>query len=106
MSVIEFRITRGDVLPRLRMQLRDGPTPIDVTTASVALQRLRRSDGVEVPLGGTVAKIDAANGIVEFSWAPADVADAEVYDCRWRLAWVDGSQTVPQGCFVRVHVGE
>lgn len=104
MSVIEFRTTKGDVLPKLRMQLKNEATPIDVTTASVALQRLRRSDGVEVPLAGTVAKIDALNGIVEFSWDPADVADAGVYDCRWKLAWVDGSQTVPTNCFVRVHV--
>ncbi|MCC6178790.1 MAG: hypothetical protein IT305_26080 [Chloroflexi bacterium] len=92
------------MLPKLRMQLKNGATPIDVTTAAVTLKRVRRSDGVEVPLVGTVAKIDALNGIVEYSWVPADVADAGVYDCTWKLAWVDGTQTVPTNCFVRVHV--
>lgn len=104
MSVIEHRVFEGDVLPRIRHQLKLSGSVIDVTTAAVSAQRERRSDGVLVPLIGTVSKIDALNGIVELELAPADVAQVGVFNLQWSLTWLDGRLTIPTDCPIRLHV--
>lgn len=104
MSVIEHRLFEGDVLPKLRHQLKLNGTAIDLTTAAVAVLRERRSTGEVAPLAGTVTKIDALNGIVELAWDAADVADEGVYNLQWSLTWLDGRMTIPTDCPIRLHV--
>lgn len=104
MSVLEYRIRQDDTLPKLRHQLKLNGAVIDVTTAAVTLERVRRIDGVSVPIVGTIAKIDAINGIVEFSPSSLDTADGDVYDLNWVLTWVDGRLTLPTDCPVRMIV--
>jgi len=104
MSALEYRIRRTDTLPKLRHQLKLNGAAIDVTTAGVALERVRRIDGTVVALAGTIVKIDAPNGIVEYSPAAGDTADEDVYDLRWVLTWVDGRLSIPTDCPVRMLV--
>lgn len=104
MSVLEYRIRRNDTLPKLRHQLKLNGAVIDITTAGVALERIRRIDGVSVPVAGAITKIDAVNGIVEFSPTSADTASIDVYDLSWVLTWVDGRLSIPTDCPVRMLV--
>jgi len=102
--ILEYRIRVGDTLPKLRHQLKLNGAVIDVTTATVALERVRRIDGVVVGVVGTITKIDAVNGIVEFAPTSADTTPEAVYDLRWNLQWVDGELTLPTDCPVRMLV--
>ena len=104
MSVLEYRISKDDTLPKLRHVLKLNGAVIDITSATVTLDRVRRIDGVSVPVVGTIAKIDAVGGIAEFSPDPLDTADRDVYDLHWVLTWVDGRLTLPTDCPVRMVV--
>lgn len=104
MSVLEYRIRKDDTLPKLRHQLKLNGAVIDITNATVTLRRERRIDGTDVPVTGTIAKIDSVNGIAEFSPSAADTASKDVYDLLWHLEWVDGELTLPTDCPVRMHV--
>jgi len=104
MSVVEHRVREGDVLPKIRHQLKLNGAVIDVTAAAVTVERERRVDGVVVPLTGVVSKIDALNGIVELALSPADVADEGVFNLQWTLTWLDGRLTIPTDCPIRLHV--
>lgn len=104
MSVLEYRIRKDDTLPKLRHQLKLNGAVLNVTDAQVTLIRERRIDGVSVPLTGTITKIDAVNGIVEFAPSAADTASIDVYDLSWHLEWIDGELTLPTDCPVRMLV--
>lgn len=97
-------VKQHDTRPPLRLQLYSGGAPIDVTADVVTLVRVRRSDGVAVPLGGVVTKVTPATGVVEYSWATGDNAVPGVYDFECVLVGPTGTQRVPTVEPIRVEV--
>ena len=90
---------RGDTLPLLRRTLKysDG-TVIDLTAAtSVALMIGPLDGSSSAQAVGTVAVIDAAGGIVEFSPASADTATAGGYRAEFECIIGGKRLTVPSG---------
>lgn len=104
MSVQEFRIRVGDRLPKLRMQITSGGVPVDLTTALVSLSGVQRIDGAVVEMFGTTAILDAATGLVEYTFALADSATPRVIDCHWQVDWSNGRLTAPSRCPFRIIV--
>ncbi len=102
--ILEYRIRRNDTLPKLRHTLLLNGAAVNVVAAAVSLTRVRRNDGVSVPVTGTIAIIDGPNGIVEYSPSLADTATEAVYDIFWVLQWVGNQLTVPTDCPVRMLV--
>lgn len=89
----DFTIKRGDTFPFLRAVLSDANGPVDLTGATVKV--ILKTPG----LSGTVVVNDvctitnAANGIVEYEWDPADTATVNTLDAEWQVTWADAEVT-------------
>lgn len=100
----EVRLKKGDVLPVLRMTLKDSDgVALDLTSVSAVTFRMR-GRGAAAPkvsaAGAVVAP--ATSGVVEYAWQAADVDTVGVYDAEWALTYPGGGQTVPTAGYVTV----
>lgn len=92
----------GDRLPLLRSQLLDGDgNPINLAAATVQFRmRLQGGSGLKVNQPATV--VDAANGIVQYSWAAIDTNTAGTYEGEFAVTIGGLPMTVPANSHVIV----
>jgi hypothetical protein len=99
-----FNMKKGDRLPKLRATLlgSDG-NALDLTGASVTF-RMRARNGGALKVNASATIITAVSGIVEYSWAAADVDTEGYYDAEFAVTLAGLVQTVPSGGYVLVWV--
>jgi hypothetical protein len=79
-AAINFVMKEGDVLPRLRLLLRDEQNqPVVLTGASVTLQIQNRDTGDLLSPVSMTLDADTTNGYVNYYWAEGN--EAGVYNC-------------------------
>ena len=101
-----FPIKKDDILPALRMVLRDeNKVPLDLTNATVVF-RMRPSAGgaFKVNSGGSVIGTPT-DGVVEYAWQGTDTDTVGTYLGEWKLTYPAGLRTVPTTGFVTIQVG-
>lgn len=102
---MSVNMKQNDRLPVLQATLNghDG-NPLDLTTASGVVFRMRsRVTGV-VKVNAAAAVTDAANGVVQYSWAAGDTDTPGVYDGEFRVTIGGLVETVPSSGFVLVMI--
>lgn len=85
----EFALMQGDGLPIIRGELTDASGVVNIAGSSVYFV-FRPKYGVSVPNSGLATIVDAAGGIVEYSWTSTDTATPNVYYGFWRVSGSDG----------------
>lgn len=99
-----FYLKKGDRLPKLRSTLVDGDgVAINLTGATVAF-RMRPRTGGALKVNAAAAIVTAASGIVEYSWAAADVDTAGDFDGEFAVTLAGLVQTVPASGFVLITI--
>ena len=97
----------GDRRPFLRAVLTRGGVYIDLTGASGVTFDLYRSgrEAYAPIVSGTAAIADAPNGIVEYQWGAADLADIYgTFSGVFTVQWANGDETIPDGGPVEIVV--
>ncbi len=90
-SKIQYIIKRGDLLPVIREQLRDPDgRPADLTGASSVRFVYRKRDKSQLAVVRTATVINAASGLVEYTWQVDDTALADHYDAEWEVIYSGG----------------
>lgn len=82
-----FQIRRNDTLPLLdaTCSAGDPAVPVDVTGATVRFHMRDESDQLVVDAAGSV--VDGPNGVVRYTWAPADTAVAGVFKGEFQITF-------------------
>ncbi len=106
----DFYLKKGDTLPRLRATLRDADGEVVDLDACVVKLRMRSRPGGAVKVFAAATVIDAANGVVEYTWLAADVDTAGEYLAEWQLTFSNtvpsGVQTVPNADEISISIRE
>jgi hypothetical protein len=101
--VAEFRLKKGDRLPKLRMVLADSAgVALNLSLATVTFRMRLRGSATLATLTGAASVVDALTGVVEFAWGAGDSAAPGVFDAEWILTYAGGTQTVPTAGYVTV----
>jgi hypothetical protein len=101
-----FPIKQGDLLPKLRVQLKQDGLPIDLTLASAVTLRLRKAKTTgTLKVNAAMVVVDAVNGIVEYTWQGTDTDTVATYDAEVSITYVNGPRTVPSNGYFGVVVG-
>lgn len=86
----------GDRLPKLRRQLVDANgAAIDLTASTVAFRMWPQTGGALKINNGACAIVDAATGVVEYSWAAIDTDTAGTFLGEFEITLAGLGQTVP-----------
>lgn len=102
---MQWSTKRGDTAPPIRAQiLSPAGAPVDLTGASVRFLLAAQAGGTPL-VDGTATIVDAAQGIVEYAWAPGDLQAAGQYLAEFEVTWPDGRvQTYPGDGYITVAV--
>lgn len=92
-AVVDYR--QGDRYPNLQATLRDGlGAPIDLTLAEgVSFHMAKAGQAARVDAAAEV--IDAAAGVVRYSWGANDLGEPGLFNADFEIDWGGGTQTVP-----------
>lgn len=86
----------GNRLPKLRRQLLDGAgAAIDLTAATVTFRMWPQTGGSLKVNNGACAVVDAATGVVEYSWEAADTDTEGTFLGEFEITLGGLGQTVP-----------
>jgi hypothetical protein len=104
----DFYIKKGDVLPVIRLEIKDtNGIPVNLTGASVAFhyRLMVKNSTVNVR---TTDIVDAANGIVQYSWITGDSSLAGVFKAEFIVTFeaTGGQMSFPQDSFLIFEVEE
>lgn len=99
-----FYIKKGDRLPKLRATLLDGNgAAVDLTAATVQF-RMRPRGGGALKVNSPATVVTPLAGIVEYSWAAADVDTEGTFEAEFAVTLAGLVQTVPASGFVLVSI--
>ena len=97
-----FNLKKGDRLPKLRATLVDGAgAAINLAGASIVF-RMRPQRGGALKVNAAATIVDAATGVVEYSWAAVDVDTEGVFVGEFAVTLAGLVQTVPASGYVLV----
>jgi hypothetical protein len=106
-----FTIKRGDTGPTLEVTLKDAAgNAVDITgNLGVQFQMKERqhkdNDQVALKVDAAATVVDAANGIVSYSWSSSDTDEIGEYVAEWVVTATNGSErTFPTPGFTTVRV--
>lgn len=106
-----FKIKRGDTRPVYVANLKDDylettEAPLDLTNATTITFKMRAAATITAPkVNAAAAIIDAAGGVVQYTWAATDLDTPGTYDAEFEIAWGDGGiETVPNAIYLPIEV--
>lgn len=100
-----FEIKRNDRRPRYRLQLTANATPVDLTGASAVRFTMTPASGTAKISRQPMTIIDAATGIVEYTWTALDTDTAGDFNAEVEVDWGSGQyQTFPTKGFFMVTI--
>lgn len=108
----DFTIKEGDTSPAIEVELRDGDSPIELSTANVGFRMRHRME--EVTVAGTCT-IDSNNpGTVSYIWDDGDTDTTGDYDAEFIVDYDDPNtidafdvdETFPSDDFLHIRVTE
>ncbi len=106
----DFYLKKGDTLPRLRATLRDADGDVVDLDACGVKFRMRPRAGGDVKVFADATVIEAAAGLVEYTWVEEDVDTAGEYLAEWQLTFANtepiGVQTVPNAGEISISIRE
>lgn len=104
----KYVIKRGDLLPLVTEQLRDGEgRPVDLTGALAVrfIYRIASKASPAVVRDATV--VSAVLGLVRYEWQVGDVTTAGRYNAEWEVTFASGKpQTFPGDGFAELWIPE
>ena len=105
--MIDFSIKQGNTAPAIRSTLKDrNNIPVDITGAAVRFHMSLESTGA-IKVDGAASIIDAAAGVVQYSWTGANTDTAGTYIAEWEVTYSGGTvETFPSNDYNRVLIAE
>jgi hypothetical protein len=101
---MSFSIKRGDLLPVLRVQLIDpSGAPADLTGATVVFNMAALNGKAKIE-HGPAAVVDAATGLVEYSWSDGDTDTASSFLAEFEVTYSGKRMTYPNNSFFKIAI--
>lgn len=98
-----FRLSKGARLPALLVQLLDGDTPVDLSTATVTFSMVDDAGVLKVnAVAGTL--VDGPNGKVSYAWAAADVDTVKDFWGQFKITVGGKDYLVPDNEVQRLRI--
>jgi hypothetical protein len=95
----------GDTWPVLQGELTSDDVPVTLTGSTVRFL-MAKPDGTIV-INNPATIVNAAQGVVQYAWQPADTATAGKYLCEFRVTFGDGKVTsLPNDGYMEVIIVE
>jgi hypothetical protein len=92
MTVADFTIKVGDVLPPITATLEDVDGAVDLTNADAVLFKLQPIAGGALTVDGTAGVVGLATaGQVRYVWQAADTTTPGLYNAEWEVTFTDGT---------------
>lgn len=102
-----FEIKRNDRRPRWRVQLTANGSPADITGAVAATFTMKQGASIVKVNKQPMTIIDAAAGIVEYTWAAGDTDTSGTYNVEVEVDWGGGEyQTFPSKGYFTITVND
>lgn len=99
-----FYIKQNDTTPSLRATLMWSGSAVDLTGASVGFHMRDAYTGTVI-IDSPATIVDAANGVVEYEWLPADTAVAGLYEGEFEVTFASGEvMTFPNDGHIRIQI--
>ena len=98
-----FTIAKGARRPQLQVQILDGFTPVSVTSATVTFS-MEDEDGTLKVTDASGSIVDAANGIVGYDFAAADVDTEGLFFGQFKVAISGTDFLVPNNTTQRLRI--
>lgn len=108
----DFHIKQGDTSPAIEVQLEDqSGNAVDITGYNEVEFHMKlpgaSSAKVDADTSSGVSVVDAATGIVEYSWSAGDTDTSERYQAEFQVEYSDGSiETFPNSEYIQVRIIE
>ncbi len=104
MATTKFNMKQYDLLPKLRLELLDGETPVDITNAS-EVRLLLKNRTVGLKIDATMEKYDAELGQVEYTWEEGDTDTLGSFQGEVQVLWPGQlPQTFPAKGYFTINV--
>jgi hypothetical protein len=106
---LKFTIKRNDTLPRLRATLTINGAPVNFSSGEFAgaTVRFHMVDAFTnaVIVNAPASIVDAANGVVEYTWTAADTAVAGQYNAEFQVTQTSGKiMTFPNDGYIQIQI--
>jgi hypothetical protein len=101
----DFEIKSGNTAPALVSTLYDGPNPLNLSGATVAMRMRSVSGGTLVVNAPASIVGDPTLGEVSYQWQPADTANVGDFEVEWVVTFLGGQvQTFPTEGYTTVTI--
>lgn len=102
----DFYIKQNDTAPAIAATLKDSTgTAVDLSGASVQFH-MNEPDGTSI-VDAAATVVDAPNGRVQYSWSPADTANAGHFLAEWEVTYSTGKvESFPSDRYLTIDVLE
>ena len=102
----EFWVKQGDTGEQIQTQLLDASgTAINLTTATGVTFHMKRDQDTVAKVSAAATIINAASGIVGYTWTGTDTDTAGDFKGEWKITYTGGAtRTVPTSTYDPVHV--
>ena len=84
---------QGDTLPILRGAIHkqgDSSSPTDLTHATGVKFQMRKTEDIRYTVDAAAVVVNAAQGLVTYSWAAGDLSAPGDYQTQWEVTFSDG----------------
>ncbi len=105
MAVAKVHMKQGDLAPALEIELLEGSTVVDLTSAVSAQFLMRNRAGVKVNAPMVIPDQNSRKGVVHYDWTAGDTDTVGTYDAEIRIIWPNAApQTFPGQQYLQVEI--